>query len=862
MGEPPKFGKKQTRKSVLVADWLADRVITVGGLLVIGAVFGMMVFLVGVVLPLFKPAAITGHARYKTDQAEKPIVALCVDEFKTMAIRVAADGGVRARHLRTGTEFKVPSLDLDGKTLTASVQTIDAHKLAMGFSDGTVRFANLGFETEILSETDVPKGIRRLDNRDHSDGTAVYSTIPGKQVRKVVPKAKVFAEEEIPVSDSQRSITAMDYRLSGLEDHPGKTLAAVDDQGRTVVVKVESRTNILTRKVITDVKKVVLPTFEKGISPSYVLVNDTGETVFVAEKNGMVHRFNLGVFSKPFLAESARITPQGVDLTVFRFLLGDASLVAGGSDGSVQIHFVVRTTDAKAADGHALVLARTLAPQPAPVIELSPGQRGKTFASADAQGGIWVRHATSERTLAKLKADSNPAQIILTPRQDGLLAVGKEHTDLWDLHVEHPETSWRTLFGKVWYEGYTEPTYTWQSTGATDGFEPKLSLVPLIFGTLKATFYSLLFAVPMALMAAIYTSEFLHPSIRGKIKPAIEVMASIPSVVLGFMAALVMAPVVEDWIAAVLLGMVVLPAVLIVAAYGWQLLPPVWALRLDGLPKLAAMPLFVGAAMYATWSMGPLFEKVFFGGDFKHWLNGESGRAAPFLFLLLLPVCAVGVSVAVSRLVGPRFRSLLKTLPPFPAACADLGRWIGTAATTVAISWVLALLLERLGIDARGGLVGTYVQRNTLVVGFAMGFAVIPIIYTLAEDALSAVPDHLRSASLGCGATHWQTAVWIVLPTAISGVFSAIMIGMGRAVGETMIVVMSAGNTALMDLNVFNGLRALSANIAVELPEAPKGDTLYRVLFLTGLVLFAMTFVINTVAEMVRVRFRKRSMQL
>jgi phosphate transport system permease protein len=143
-----------------------------------------------------------------------------------------------------------------------------------------------------------------------------------------------------------------------------------------------------------------------------------------------------------------------------------------------------------------------------------------------------------------------------------------------------------------------------------------------------------------------------------------------------------------------------------------------------------------------------------------------------------------------------------------------------------------------------------------------MGFAVIPIIYTLAEDALNSVPEHLRSASLACGATPWQTAMWIVLPTAISGVFSAIMIGMGRAVGETMIVVMSAGNTPLIDLNIFDGLRALSANIAVELPEAPKDGTLYRVLFLTGLVLFAMTFIINTVAELVRSRFRKRAMQL
>ena len=88
------------------------------------------------------------------------------------------------------------------------------------------------------------------------------------------------------------------------------------------------------------------------------------------------------------------------------------------------------------------------------------------------------------------------------------------------------------------------------------------------------------------------------------------------------------------------------------------------------------------------------------------------------------------------------------------------------------------------------------------------------------------------------------------------------MIGMGRAVGETMIVVMAAGNTPLLDWNIFNGLRALSANIAVELPEAVKGGTLYRILFLNGVVLFVITFLINTVAEVIRQRFRKRALQL
>ena len=152
----------------------------------------------------------------------------------------------------------------------------------------------------------------------------------------------------------------------------------------------------------------------------------------------------------------------------------------------------------------------------------------------------------------------------------------------------------------------------------------------------------------------------------------------------------------------------------------------------------------------------------------------------------------------------------------------------------------------------------TYDQRNALVVGLAMGFAVIPIIFTIAEDSLSNVPAHLKASSLALGATPWQTALFVILPTASPGIFSAIMIGFGRAIGETMIVLMATGNTPVMEWSMFNGFRALSANIAVELPEAPEGGTLFRILFLAAFLLFVMTFVVNTIAELVRMRLRKR----
>jgi phosphate transport system permease protein len=159
-------------------------------------------------------------------------------------------------------------------------------------------------------------------------------------------------------------------------------------------------------------------------------------------------------------------------------------------------------------------------------------------------------------------------------------------------------------------------------------------------------------------------------------------------------------------------------------------------------------------------------------------------------------------------------------------------------------------LLETFGVR--------YDQRNAMVVGLAMGFAVIPIIFAIAEDAFSNVPRNLVSGSLALGASRWQTVTRVVLPTASPGIFAAVMVGFGRAVGETMIVLMATGNTPITDLSPFNGFRTLSANIAVEIPEAPAGGTLYRTIFLAALLLFLLTFAVNTAAELVRQRLRRK----
>ncbi|MBE4434970.1 ABC transporter permease subunit, partial [Vibrio parahaemolyticus] len=189
-------------------------------------------------------------------------------------------------------------------------------------------------------------------------------------------------------------------------------------------------------------------------------------------------------------------------------------------------------------------------------------------------------------------------------------------------------------------------------------------------------------------------------------------------------------------------------------------------------------------------------------------------------------------------------------LMPVILLLIGIGVWISPSIEQTFFGGDMRLFLTNHGIG--------FDQRNSLVVGLAMGFAVIPTIFTIAEDAIFSVPKHLSDGSLALGATPWQTLIYVVLLTASPGIFSAIMMGLGRAVGETMIVLMATGNTPLMDWNILEGLRSLSATIAVELPESEVGSSHYRLLFLAALILFVFTFAVNALAELVRQRLRDK----
>jgi phosphate transport system permease protein len=506
-------------------------------------------------------------------------------------------------------------------------------------------------------------------------------------------------------------------------------------------------------------------------------------------------------------------------------------------------------------------VARSRSDQQITALAASP--RSRLLAVADAGGGIRLLQTTTGVTAATMRGvaadglDAPARHLLITPRENRLLAADGSRLAAWRLDAGYPEISWRALFGRVWYEKYPAPVHAWETTGH-ESFEPKFGLVPLIFGTLKATLYSMLFATPIAILAAIFASQFMHPVWKARIKPTIEMMASLPSVVLGFVAGLIFAPLIERSLMTMIAGFFSVPLTLLCGAFCWQLLPTGWRSRYAAwrFPVMAAVALPLGCVV-ARGLAAPM-ERLLFHGDVAAWLDGRGGSGFGGWVLALLPLAGLAAAVVMGRYASPWLRRHSGGWSQQQAAIASLGTFAVGIVLAVALAIAAASFLDALRLDTRGGLFGTYVQRNALIVAIGMSFAIIPLIFTIADDALSSVPDHLRSASLGAGATPWQTAVRVIVPAAASGLFSAVMIGLGRAVGETMIVLMAAGNTPLMGWNLFNGFQTLSAAIATELPEAARGSAHYRVLFLAALTLFAMTFVVNTAAEIVRQRFRRR----
>jgi phosphate transport system permease protein len=731
---PDSFHRWRSRK-----DLLAKRVIGLGGLVVISAVLLILFYLLYVVVPLFLPAQMSQSSLGgNPDWAENETVYLSLEEQQQVALRVGRNGVA---------EF----FNLEGLSLIESIPLIDDERSVaqVAGDDGNSGLIAVAFEDGLVSL------IQQTYSTDYSAGV---------EQRKIKPVL------EFPYGTGQRLLMTSDV-ISGLalsDNESELLLAAVGKGGRVRIELNTKQENFLSGEISLERS---VKTLDTEIEATAISVSSDHRWLYLGDASGRIH------FIRIASMEAIQVVQVSTaPITSMSMLLGGISLLAGDSSGAVTQLFPVRDADNK----YTLEVIRQFASGQGGIVKIIPEQRRKGFVAIDDNGRLAIYHSTAGRTVLQQQLDHGlPAAVALAPRASGLLVLNTDGSaDFMDIDNEHPEVSFTSLWSKVWYENYKEPEYVWQSSASSNEFEPKFSLTPLAFGTLKAALYAMLFALPLALMGAAFTAYFMSPALRRLIKPAIEIMAALPTVILGFLAGLWFAPFLEENLAGVLSMMVIMPVGLLLFAWFWT--RSQWRFKelvKEGWEPVLLLPVLVLLVLVSMEFAGPL-QSLFFGGDLRSWLSQEAGIS--------------------------------------------------------------------------------YDQRNAMVVGCAMGFAVIPTIFSIAEDAVYGVPQSLSDGSLALGATPWQTLVRIILPTASPGMFSAVMIGLGRAVGETMIVLMATGNTPIMDWNLFEGMRTLAANIAVEMPESAMNSSHYRILFLAALVLFMFTFVVNTVAELIRQRLREK----
>jgi phosphate transport system permease protein len=868
---PPSFTGRQrhrrTRRSVRIAEKVAQALISIGGVGTILAVALIFVFLLWVIAPLFRSGELTASDRFASVEPSLPS-AIGLDAHCQLLWTLESDGGLAVTELTAGREVQRFELKSEsGLPPSALAFTPARDMLALGYADGRIQTANVRFIDRFLSSTDAEAWRAGKDPKQrwtpNLEGSAIVVETSRGEVRQ--------SSFDLQIDGAIQPHGESPVRLVDASRSPrGTVLALLTADGQLSIDQIEKRYDMFEDREIIEPRVIAVPYVPRAAAePRWLVLDDLGRRLFVAWEDGWLQCYGVDESERAVLLDERQTLSQGAKrLTAVTPLVGKRTLALADDAGQLFTWFVTRGTDGN----ERLIQAHRL-PQATsgPYLSLSSSPRSRLLAAIDGSGQVSVIQATSANLIARAvlngsqsaALDPTSTRLAFADAQDFLFASDGQSLQRLGLVVGHPEATLSSLFLPVLYEDYPQPTHAWQSTGGSNDFEPKLGMTPLVFGTIKATVYSLLFGAPIALLAAIFTSEYLKGRLRSSVKATLELMASLPSVVLGFLAAILIAPFVRDHLAAVIALFAALPLALLLGAHLWQLLPRERVLRWSGWQRfLGVLSALLLAIPVAFW-LGPTLERGLFNGDIKAWLRSGEGSGRAGWWLLFLPLGGLATLFLFGSVFGARFRSLMLGRRPEQQAWLELLKLLLGLTCAAGIALLLAFLVgDGLGVDPRGTLVGPYDERNALVVGFVMGFAIIPIIYTLAEDALSSVPQHLREASLGAGATPWQTAVRVIVPTAMSGLFSALMIGLGRAVGETMIVLMATGGTAIIDWNVFNGFRTLSANIATELPEAAAGSTHYRVLFLAGFVLFLITFLLNSLAELVRQRFRRRAFQL
>ena len=751
LSAPGQWARRKTRTAHRRVRHTVDRsagiVVWIGGIATIVSILGIFLYLLWEVVPLFR--ATSGSVSADLHLQEKAgfpaeVTVIGLDEYQEVA------------YVLSGNQlqfFKMP----EGTLLTQVGETFNFQ----GTVKSVVLIGQKGNRISAATQEGMVFPV-----------TVQFRSVFEGSIRTIVPTHNVGNPMRV-IPDWQQLV-----RHAHVQQEEQQVIAALTSAGELWLTTVEEPGEFSFADEATVTQRML--TMPEQAKITHLVLDSFGKRLVAGTEQGELLEWSLRDAEKTNVRRVA-VDESGDAVTAVTYLNGERTLIVGTQSGQVMSWVPMDERKSRSIVPFRKVF--TFQAHAGPVQAISPSQRDKGFLTADSQGHVILHHATTGQTIMEFAHVSAETRALrFSPKANGgawLGADGRLRTFFID--NPHPEITFQSLFFPVTYEGYEEPERIWQSSSGSDDFEPKFGMMPLIFGTLKGTIYAMILAIPLAVMGAVYTSMFMHPHLRSIVKPSIEIMAALPSVVLGFLAGLWFAPLLENIFPAVVAGMLILPVMIGLVCLLWQILPR----ALTKFDKYGIDVVLIMLAVVVTVGMclasNAWIETVVFGGNYKQWLTDHLGLV--------------------------------------------------------------------------------YDQRNAIVISFAMGFAVIPIIFSIAEDSLSNVPRHLVAGSLALGATKWQTLTRMVLISASPGIFSALMIGFGRAVGETMIVLMATGNTPIVDWSIFNGFRTLSANIAVEMPEAPHGGTLYRVLFLSGLILFAFTFGINTMAELIRQRLREKYSQ-
>ena len=728
-------------------DKLSRYGVMTAGLAVVFSLGLIFFYLFSEIAPLFRGASVEITHQYTPAQLQQteadPTEYLTLERYEEIGASFKRSGVVNFFSVNDGSQIlnaQVPANE--GATFSRlATSTPDQGLVAYGYSNGQVALTKVNYALSYPNDK-----------------------------RKITPSL-VFplGENTIQLDEQGAAITL----LAVQDSSSGILMGALTADKRLLLGIFSSSTNMITGEETLSQEVFTLPALPDDVTPIAIQVDETAQHLIVADDKAQLWLYNIINPSAP--VRQAPVAVPGGKITAMEFLVGTASLVIGTDQGEVSQWFLVRNSD----NVYEAKFVRAFDSLDGAINRVVPEHARRGFWASDDKGNIGIYYGTSERTLLIEAVSDKPiTQIAVSPiHHRALLLDAGNQLAVADVWNKHPEVSFSSLWHKVWYEGRESPEYIWQASSGSDNFEAKMSFVPLSVGTLKAAFFAMLFAIPLGVAGAIYTAYFMTPKLRGLVKPTIEIMEALPTVILGFLAGLWLAPFVENHLPAIFAILISLPVIMLLTGYIWSRCPE--SLR-NNVPEGWEAAILIVPIILTVWlcvSISPFAEVAMFGGSMRQWFTEN-------------------------------------------------------------------------GID--------YSQRNALVVGMVMGFAVIPTIFSIAEDAVFSVPRHLTQGSLALGATRWQTVVGVVLPTASPGIFSAMMMGFGRAVGETMIVLMATGNSPIVNFNIFEGMRTFSANIAVELPETAVASTHFRVLFLAALVLLALTFVVNTLAEVIRQRLRKR----